>query len=378
MGSDPPELGKGLFGYRKSVVNQIIADRDIMLRQAEGRVRAAESKVADLESEMRGAKERTSRMEEQLERLRAQFDTLMTRDEVEMPEDVVGQDAASAADDEPDLAAKDGEDTSDEPARVAPAEDIFGPEGDRDATAPGVLEGFADDSEEYLYGPSDFTYKAEPAGQTETDTDEESAELVDVSDEALPPMIPADIDLSAEEPEMDIAAAGPEPETAAPQASSVTERFLTQDLAGILRAAEESAARIVERAEESTERQIRESNRLWQEVQAELSRFAAWRENVDPLIQGVQSRVREVRASVEDVPERIRQALAPMADAISSLDTDLGELGSAWNPPLLLTPSSLEAEGEGEAVPDDPPAWDEPARGFLYEAGSGESRFEAG
>ena len=60
MSSDSPELGKGLFGYRKSVVNQIIADRDIMLRQAEGRVRAAESKVADLESEMRGAKEKSA------------------------------------------------------------------------------------------------------------------------------------------------------------------------------------------------------------------------------------------------------------------------------------------------------------------------------
>jgi hypothetical protein len=81
MSSDPPELGKGLFGYRKSVVNQIIADRDIMLRQAEGRVRAAESKVAELEAEMHGARDRTTRMEEQLERLRAQFDTLMTRDD---------------------------------------------------------------------------------------------------------------------------------------------------------------------------------------------------------------------------------------------------------------------------------------------------------
>ena len=39
MKTDPPELGKGLFGYRKSAVNQILADRDVMLRQAAGRVR---------------------------------------------------------------------------------------------------------------------------------------------------------------------------------------------------------------------------------------------------------------------------------------------------------------------------------------------------
>src|ERR687888_2300037 len=74
MGSDAPDLGKGLFGYRKSAVNQIIADRDIMLRQAEGRVRAAEARVAELEGELAAIRDRHSRMEEQLERLSAQVE----------------------------------------------------------------------------------------------------------------------------------------------------------------------------------------------------------------------------------------------------------------------------------------------------------------
>src|ERR687887_185229 len=85
MGSDPPELGKGLFGYRKSAVNQIIADRDIMLRQAEGRVRAAESKVAELESELVSMRERNGRMDEQLERLRQQLDQLVAGGPSELP-----------------------------------------------------------------------------------------------------------------------------------------------------------------------------------------------------------------------------------------------------------------------------------------------------
>src|SRR5207249_12100196 len=75
--SDPPDLGKGLFGYRKSAVNQILADRDVMLRQAEGRVRAAESKVADLQNELASMKDRTTRMDEQVERLRSQLELLM-------------------------------------------------------------------------------------------------------------------------------------------------------------------------------------------------------------------------------------------------------------------------------------------------------------
>src|SRR5947207_12128337 len=79
MGSDPPDLGKGLFGYRKSAVNQIIADRDIMLRQAEGRVRAAEAKVAELETELSSIREQNARMDEQLDRLRSQLDVVLAR-----------------------------------------------------------------------------------------------------------------------------------------------------------------------------------------------------------------------------------------------------------------------------------------------------------
>ena len=77
MSTEPPALGKGVFGYRKSAVNQIIADRDTMLRQAEGRVRAAEGKVSTLESELVNVQQRNVRMEEQLERLRAQVTALM-------------------------------------------------------------------------------------------------------------------------------------------------------------------------------------------------------------------------------------------------------------------------------------------------------------
>ena len=121
---------------------------------------------------------------------------------------------------------------------------------------------------------------------------------------------------------------------------------MTEELAGILTAAEESAARIVERARETSDRQLERSNRMWSEVQSEVARFAAWRDEVEPVIRTVQSKVENVRAFIEEVPERIREALAPMAESISSIDTDLAELSAACNPPLLLTPSVLQSEGE--------------------------------
>ncbi|HEX8099088.1 MAG TPA: hypothetical protein VF660_02675, partial [Actinomycetota bacterium] len=130
----------------------------------------------------------------------------------------------------------------------------------------------------------------------------------------------------------------PEPPSRRPE---VTSSF-SEELAGILAAAEESAAGIVERARSTTDRQITESTRLWREVEAEVSRFASWREEVEPVIRRIASKVDDVRVRIEEVPERIREALAPMADSISTLDADMAELAAATTPPLLLKPTGLE------------------------------------
>jgi chromosome segregation ATPase len=73
------DLGKGLFGYRRSDVRQLLSDRDLMLREAEKRIRGSEARIAQLETALAEASERNTRMEEQLGRLRAQSDALTAR-----------------------------------------------------------------------------------------------------------------------------------------------------------------------------------------------------------------------------------------------------------------------------------------------------------
>jgi hypothetical protein len=198
---------------------------------------------------------------------------------------------------------------------------------------------------------SRFPFTAEPY-------EEGPEEAADVFGEAEGPEEAPEMAVSAYEPspqDSQPAREAPTPEPAvettppspgvSPETADITNRFLTEELAGILAAAEESAARIVERARATTQRQIARSNRVWRDVQAEVSRFAAWRQEVEPLIRSVQAKVEGVRSEIEEVPERIRQALAPMADSISSVDADLAELSAASNPPLLLAPGGLESEG---------------------------------
>jgi uncharacterized coiled-coil protein SlyX len=299
MGSDPPDLGKGLFGYRKSAVNQVIADRDIMLRQAEGRVRAAEAKIAELEGEVSRLRGQNAQTDEELDQLRAQLDLVLERADAVAKEEAAPRGSAEDA----------GTDHRDHTGEAF---------GER----PG---GFAGSDR----AGADFGYPRA---------------------ESLRPG---------------------EPFRGQPREDDVTTRFLTEELAGILTAAEESAARIVERAQASTERQIMESHRLWREVQAEVARFASWRDQVEPAIRLVQSKLRYVRGLVEDVPERIREALSPMADAISSVDAHIAELSGALTPPLLLTPKSLEGEDGISGQPADtyPDQEGDPPGPFGIEAG---------
>jgi hypothetical protein len=156
--------------------------------------------------------------------------------------------------------------------------------------------------------------------------------------------------------------------------SQTSARFLTEELSSILSAAEEAATKIIERAKASTQQQIQEANRIWNEVQAEVSRFASWRERVDPAIGTTHSKMEEVKTQVLEVPERIRRALAPLAEAMGMLDADLAELGAAASPPLLLAPTGLEeAASQGGAQHDDQETWGEAGGQAAEEEGTEES-----
>ena len=73
------DLGKGLFGYRKADVRQLITDRDTMLAEAEKRIRSSQTRIVQLESALAEANETGVRMQEQLGRLRQQVEALTAR-----------------------------------------------------------------------------------------------------------------------------------------------------------------------------------------------------------------------------------------------------------------------------------------------------------
>jgi chromosome segregation ATPase len=73
------DIGKGLFGYRRTDVKQLISDRDLMLRHAESRIRSAEARIGQLENSLAEADERNARLEEQLRRFDEQLQAMAAR-----------------------------------------------------------------------------------------------------------------------------------------------------------------------------------------------------------------------------------------------------------------------------------------------------------
>src|SRR5437763_11276635 len=73
MSNQPPGMGRGLFGYRRTSVNQAISDRDILICQSENRAESAERRSAGLEDQLAAMAERLKAYEAELGRVREQL-----------------------------------------------------------------------------------------------------------------------------------------------------------------------------------------------------------------------------------------------------------------------------------------------------------------
>ncbi|MDP8957164.1 MAG: hypothetical protein M3N24_09445 [Actinomycetota bacterium] len=72
MSNDAPKLGTGLFGFRRSAVQEIMAEGEARLREAEERLRAAEMRVSELQQELDTLKRRNAQMNQEMQRFEAE------------------------------------------------------------------------------------------------------------------------------------------------------------------------------------------------------------------------------------------------------------------------------------------------------------------
>jgi chromosome segregation ATPase len=264
VSNQPSDIDRGLFGYRRSSVNQAISDRDIMLRQSENRARDAEARAAELEERMaalqRQVTEQQLRMAERERELTEQMSTFTQR----MHE--LGGQVASR---------------------------------DREMAA----------------------------------RDQRIVELQAHIDQLVQQQLEAP----------------PRSDSPVPASEAVSE-----EVARVLRAAEDSAARIVEQARSTAAHNAAESERQWRELQSSLARFAGWRDRVEPELVDLYARMEELRTRITEIPDRVRAAFAPLAEASSATEAGLMALAEDLNPPLVVAPSPSQSDddAQGHAEPE--------------------------
>jgi hypothetical protein len=370
MGKRLLKLPRRLFGYQPASVDQLVADRDSMLTVAEQRVRSAEARIAELEEEL-------SRRQEDLE---AVTSTAGSRQVTagshpaidQAPEPVHAAEVNRGAeldepvelDDPTELAGAEREtertatpwtsDTS-EPLPPAPALPVDADAGDVEEWLPRNWRRTV----EFIPPPEPSAdFDPMPIGNEDHDWTSPPA-MPRYEQEAAVPVVPEQPSSGvSEEPEPWVTGAesygqpwsaaerteepwsatgyrDEHPAEAAVTPLQITPAFMGEELASVLKTAEESASQII-RAWESTRNQISQVDRLWREVQAEIIRFAAWRKHVDPIIETMQKYIEEARARIDEVPSRIQEALSPAVEAMARLDECMAEFANASDVPELL------------------------------------------
>jgi hypothetical protein len=141
------------------------------------------------------------------------------------------------------------------------------------------------------------------------------------------------------------------PAPAAMAASTRPSELVPEELAKVVNAAEASASQIIQ-AWTATRDQIVEADRLWRDVQDEVVRFAAWRDDVEPLMSQVQGCIDDARRRIEEVPARVQTALAPAVDAMVSVSEGMTKFAAVSTMPLLPSPTRKDTVPQHDRAPE--------------------------
>jgi len=115
--------------------------------------------------------------------------------------------------------------------------------------------------------------------------------------------------------------------------------FLRDEVAPLLAAAEQAAAQIIERAKVEAREQSAEFEQIRRREEARAAEMVAWLDQMEPSLKALQAKVDDIHSKIDQVPELVRKALDPVAEAISSLNPTLAEIGGAARPVLDADPT---------------------------------------
>jgi hypothetical protein len=186
---------------------------------------------------------------------------------------------------------------------------------------------------------------AEPEPSADADWDQEPApsEAPIEWEQPAAPESESTIGHRVEEPAAEAAPHKQDPPPSDEGSNELTATFAGEEIVGVLRAAEDAARRMVERAKATADQQMADVVRRRQELDAEAARLSAWREQVGAVIRSMASEIEVFKAGLEEIPQRLSEAFAPLAQRIPSMQQDIAALaGALGGASLAPNPESPE------------------------------------
>jgi chromosome segregation ATPase len=136
----------------------------------------------------------------------------------------------------------------------------------------------------------------------------------------------------------------------------------SEGLTEVLHATERALARLTGNARREAERELERTEEARDNLRSEVDRLAAWREHVSRLAEAIPGSIEDVRHESSSAPGRLRDALAPITEAVETLAARLSELAGSAPPPTTAERSEeevislLEHGGDGDGMPQAPPS----------------------
>jgi DNA repair exonuclease SbcCD ATPase subunit len=117
-----------------------------------------------------------------------------------------------------------------------------------------------------------------------------------------------------------------------------TTNFLMTEVAPILKAAEESAGRILQQARVAAEQEKADLNQARAELQAQLGVISSWWKEVHQVLDPIQENLATARKTIEEIGDRVREALFPLTGLIGTVGQELVKLSQISSPPPIPVP----------------------------------------
>jgi DNA repair exonuclease SbcCD ATPase subunit len=310
VAEDEPRLARSVFGYTSRSIKLMLDDQEERYgRRLESQARLAQQRAADLQGQLDAAKDQIQSLTEELrskEEARAEIQAEL-------------QETAQALREEREQIASLRASVGELGAQVRAASEIVD-RGTEAVSSVANLEAQLEAAKDELRMKSLETWS----------TEQENSKLrreITVLHEQL------------REQEAEIQEDG----GVAPTGDDPVARLVAREMSGAL---DSVVTDVVQQVRRSSIEQLEEAERLRRETRAELDRLVALRESTAPLIRSVQTGMQRARSSIDELPDRMAGALAPLTESLDSLVEPIRGLAEI----MASDPAASEASEETPTI----------------------------